>query len=140
MRDFFSSPAMIRSTAPVKSPSAIDCRAAPRRQHRRLVRQVRQVGAGEARRQRGDLFQLHVRRQLQVLQMDAQDIDPALLVRPVDQHLAIEPPGPQQRRIQDLRPVGRRQDDDGNRPVEPVHLRQQLVERLLLLVLAAPSG
>ena len=32
--------------------------------------------------------------------------------------------------------VGRRQDDDRHRTVEPVHLRQQLVERLFLLVLS----
>ena len=61
-------------------------------------------------------------------------------VRPIHQHLAIEPSGPQQRRIQDLRPVGRRQDHDRHRPVEPVHLRQQLIERLLLLILSPPSG
>ena len=112
-------------------------RATPRRQHRRLVAQIGQVGAGKARRQRGDLVQLHVIGQLQFLQVDAQDLDAPLLVRPIHQHLPIEPSGAHQRGIKDLRPVGRRQDDDRHRAIEPVHLRQQLIERLLLLVLPA---
>ena len=67
--------------------------------------------------------------------MDGQDLHPPDFVRPIDQHLPIEPPGAQQRGIEDFRPVGRRQHHDGGGAVEPVHLRQQLVQRLLLLVL-----
>jgi hypothetical protein len=67
--------------------------------------------------------------------MDAQDVHPAFFVRPIHQYLPVKPSGPQQRRIQNLRPVGRRQDHDRHRPIEPVHFGQQLIERLFLLVL-----
>ena len=39
--------------------------------------------------------------------MDAQDGQAANLIRTIDQHLAIEPTGPQQCGIQDFRPIGR---------------------------------
>ena len=55
----------------------------------------------------------------------------------VDQHLAIEAAGAQQRRIEHLGPVGGGHDDDGLAGVEAVHLGQQLVERLLALLVAA---
>ena len=138
MRELFSSPATMRSTARGEiRPSPMRLAAAPRRQHRRLVARLARSAPVKPGVSAAIVLQLHVRRQLQPLQVDAQDIDAPLLVRPVHQHLAVEPPGPQQRRVEDLRPVGRRQDDDRHRAVEPVHLRQQLVERLLLLVLPA---
>ena len=46
-------------------------------------------------------------------------------------------PGPQQRRVEDVGPVGRRHHDDALGDVEAVHLRQHLVQRLLALVVAA---
>ena len=138
MRDLFSSPATIRSTAPVKSVhrDRIARRAAspaPRPRSPRFARSA-PVKPGVSAAMSSSFTS---GASFNFLQMDAQDVHPPLLVRPIHQHLAIEPPGPQQRRIQDLRPVGRRQDDDRHRPVEAVHLRQQLVERLFLLVLPA---
>ena len=106
-------------------------------EQRRLVDEVREIGAGEARRERGDLFELDVGRQLGLLEMDPQDLDAPLLVRAVDQDLAVEAAGAQQRRVEDLRPVGRREDDEAGAGIEAVHLDQQLIERLLLLVVTA---
>ena len=71
--------------------------------------------------------------------MHLQDVDAAELVRPVDQHLPVEAPRTQQRGVQDLRPVGGGQDDQADRGVEAVHLDQQLVERLFLLVVATEA-
>ena len=68
-----------------------------------------------------------------------EDRDPALLVRPVDEHLPVEAPGAQQRRVEDLGPVGRGEQDEAARGVEAVELDQELVERLLLLVVAADA-
>jgi hypothetical protein len=50
-----------------------------------------------------------------------------------DRHLPVEPARTQESRVEDLRPVGRRQHHDANHRVE-VHLREQLVQRLLPLV------
>ena len=135
MRDLFSSPATMRSTASVKSSIAIAC--APRR--------VASTAASFARLARSAPVKPGVSAAMSSSSTSGASFSffrwmrrmshAALLVRPVDQHLPVEPAGAQQRGIQDLRPVGRRQDDDGHRAVEAVHLGQQLVERLLLLVL-----
>src|ERR1700690_1402961 len=51
-----------------------------------------------------------------------------------DRDLPVEPAGAQQRRVEDLGPVGGAEDHDAGRGVEAVHLGQQLVEGLLPLV------
>ena len=58
----------------------------------------------------------------------------------VDEHAPIEATGPEQRRVEHVRTVGRGDDDDQIGPVESVHLREQLVQRLLALVVAAPEA
>ena len=60
-----------------------------------------------------------------------------LHVRPIHHHLPVEAPRPQQRRVQDVRPVRRRNQDHVGVGVEAVHLHQDLVQRLLALVVAA---
>ena len=62
---------------------------------------------------------------------------PAAQVRLVDQHLPVEAPRTQERGVEYLGPVGRRHDDDALPGVETVHLDQELVERLLALVVPA---
>src|SRR5699024_413378 len=54
-----------------------------------------------------------------------------------DGDLPVEPAGPQQRGIQDVRTVRRRDQNDPATRVEPVHLDQQLVQRLLAFVVTA---
>ena len=51
-----------------------------------------------------------------------------------DRDLPVEPARPQQRRVEHLGPVGRGEHDDALGHVEAVHLGQQLVQRLLALV------
>ena len=53
-----------------------------------------------------------------------------------DKHLTIKTPRTQQRRIQYVRTVGSGNDDNALVALEAVHLDQQLVERLLALVVA----
>ena len=60
--------------------------------------------------------------------------EPAVDVGTVDHDLAVEPSGTQERRIEDVRAVRRRQHDHAARGVEAVHLHQELVERLLTFV------
>lgn len=50
--------------------------------------------------------------------------------------MAIKPPRAQQRRIERLWPVGRGEQDDAGIGLETVHLDEQLIERLLALVVA----
>jgi hypothetical protein len=109
-------------------------------QQRRLVDQVGDVGAGKAGGQRRHLLQIDLGSEFDLLHMDLEDVDAAFLVGAVDQHLAVEAAGAQQRRVEDFRAVGGGEDDQPDRGVEAVHLGQQLVEGLLALVVAAHRG
>src|SRR5215203_2650475 len=55
----------------------------------------------------------------------------------VDQHLSVKPACSEQRRVEDLGPVGRRQQHQARGSVKAVQLDEQLIERLLLLVVTA---
>ncbi len=101
---------------------------------RRLVGQVGQVGAGEARGSAGNDVQVDVSGEALAADMHGQDRGPLGQRGQRDDDLPVEPPGPQQRRVKHLGPVGRAEHDDALGHVEPVHFRQQLVERLLALV------
>jgi hypothetical protein len=68
--------------------------------------------------------------------VDAQDGLAPLEVGIADRHLAIEAAGAEQGRIQDVLPVGRGDDHDPLLRFEPVHLDEQLVQRLLALFMA----
>ena len=61
----------------------------------------------------------------------------ALEVGGVDADLAVEAAGAQQRGVEDVGAVRRRDDDDVHLRVEAVHLDEHLVERLLALVVTA---
>ena len=66
-----------------------------------------------------------------------EDLPAAGAVRPVDDDLTVEAARPQQRRVEDVGPVGGGDEDDVVLHLEAVHLDEQLVERLLALVVAA---
>ena len=112
--------------------------AAARGEQRRLVDEVGEVGAGEAGRQRRDLLRRRRPARASPSSCAPRRIcDAALLVRPVDQHLPVEAAGAQQRRVEDLGPVGRAEQHEAGARIEAVELDQELVQRLLLLVVAA---
>ena len=113
---------------------------AARRHQGRLVDQVGQVGAGEAGRAARDGLQVHVRRQRHLAHVHLQDVLAADHVRVRHHHLAVEAAGAQQRRIEHVGPVGGGDQDDAFVGLEAVHLDQQLVERLLALVIAAAEA
>ena len=69
--------------------------------------------------------------------MDLEDLQPTGAVGRLHRDPAVEPPGAEQRRVEDLGPVGRAEHDDRLGRLEPVHLGQDLVERLLALVVGA---
>ena len=68
--------------------------------------------------------------------MHPQDRRPAGLVGPVHHHLPVKAPGAQQGGVKDLGPVGGGKQDDPVARVEAVKFRQQLVQRLLFLVIS----
>ena len=111
----------------------LDHGAAPaRRPDRRLVADVGQVGAGEAARLRGDELEVDHAERL-VAGVHLEHADAALDSGRRDEHLAVEAARAQERRVELLEQVGRRDHDDASARGEAVHLDQQLVERLVLL-------
>ena len=109
-------------------------------QQRGLVEHVGQVGTGEARGPAGDGQQVDVGGQRLALAVDLEDPVAADHVGGVDRDLPVEPAGAQQRRVEDVGAVGRRDEDDVGLDVEAVHLDQQLVEGLLALVVATAQA
>jgi hypothetical protein len=76
------------------------------REQRRLVDQVGQVGAGEARRLAGQRVDVDLLGQRLAAGVDLEDLGAALAVGAVDDDLAVEPAGAQERRVEDVGTVG----------------------------------
>ena len=137
MTRFFSSPAMTRSIASSKSfmsTAVLSRRAASSAAS--LTRLARSAPAKPAVRAAIDL-EVDALADLHVLDVNPQDVLAAADVGLVDEHLPIEAARAEQGRIEHLGAVGRAHDDDALAAVEAVHLGEQLVERLLALLVAA---
>ena len=105
-----------------------------------FVDEIGDVGAGKTGRHPGDRVEIDVRREAHLAHVHLENLEPAVAVGTIHQHLAIEPSGPQQRRVEDFRPIGRGQEDDAGARIEAVEFGQELIERLLLLVGAAEAA
>ena len=130
----------MRSIAISKSCCADERGAAARGRERRLVDHLGEVGADHARGALGEHAQVRVVRELHLAHVDLQDLLAAPQVGPVHHHLAVEAPGAQQRLVEHLRAVGGGHDDDAGGGLEAVHLDEELVERLLALVVGGHGG
>ena len=104
---------------------------------RGLVDEVGQVGAAHAGRAPRHDLEVDVAGELFAFGVHLEDLDSFLLGGQWDHHLPIEPASAEQRGVEDVGPVRRRQDDDAFGHFEAVHLGEELVEGLLALVLAA---
>ena len=111
--------------------------ALARAENRRFVHDVFQIRAREIRRALGDVRQIHVVRQRLLLRMHAQNRLAAAHIGIADGDLAVKPARTQQRRIENVLAVRRRQHDHALVHRKAVHFNEQLVERLLALVVAA---
>ena len=105
-----------------------------------LVHEVCQVGAREARGDLGNALKVDVGGQRLVGRMDPQDLLAARDVGAVHRDATVKAARAQQGRVQDVRAVGGGDEDDGGVVLKAVHLYQQLVERLLALVVAAAQA
>ena len=113
---------------------------AARGQQGRLVDEVGEVGAGEAGRAARDHLGVDVGGERHLAHVHAQDLLAAEHVGVRHDDLAVEAAGTQQRGIEHVGPVGGGDDDDALVGLEAVHLDEQLVQRLLALVVAAAEA
>ena len=109
-------------------------------QQRGLVDQVREIGAGEARRLACERGQLDLLADRLAARVHLEDLLATLAIGAVDDDLAIEATGPEQRGVEDVGPVRGRDHDDVVLQLEPVHLDEELVQRLLALVVPAAEA
>ena len=107
------------------------------REQRGLIEQVFQIRAGEAGRSLGDVAQIHILAERLAAGMDLQNVGTALDIGQTDVHLPVKAAGAEKRVIENIGAVRRRHDDDALVIIEAVHFHEQLVERLLALVVAA---
>ena len=85
-------------------------------------------------------LEVDVGRQRHLAHVHLEDLLAADDVRVRHDDLAVETAGPQQRRVEHVGPVGGGDEDDALVRLEAVHLDQQLVQRLLALVVAAAEA
>ena len=114
--------------------------AHPDRPQGGLVDDVGQLRAAGAAGCPGDLLHVDGSAHFDVPGVHLQNRFPARQIRQLHRDPPVEPARPQQRGIQGFRPVRGRQNDHALVPVKSVHLRQQLVQGLLPLVVSADAA
>ena len=114
--------------------------ARPGGEQRGLVHEVREVGAGEPGRLAREVVEVDLLRKRLAARVHLEDPDAALAVGAVHDDLPVEAARAEQRRVEDVGPVGGRDQDDVVLHLEAVHLDEQLVQRLLALVVAAAQA
>ena len=114
-----------------------DISADARREQRRLVEDVCQVRAGHTGGTLGQLLDVDIFRQRFTFGVDLENLLAAGKIRVGHRDLAVEAARAQQRLVEDVRAVGRRDEDDALAVAEAVHLHEELVQRLLALIVAA---
>ncbi len=85
-------------------------------------------------------LEVDVGRQRRALGVDAEDLLAAAHVGARHGDAAVEAAGAQDGRVEHVGTVGRRDDDDAFVRLEAVHLDEELVERLLALVVSAAEA
>ena len=85
----------------------------------------------------GERVEVDRGRERLALRVHLEDLAAAVAVGPVDDDLPVEAARAQQRRVEDVGPVRGGDQDDVVLHLEAVHLDEQLVQRLLALVVAA---
>src|SRR3954447_17658607 len=110
------------------------------RQQGGLVHQVREVGTRQAGRLRGEVVEVDVLRERLAARVHLEDLRAALAVGAVDHDLAGEAAPAQQRGVEDVGAVRGGDQDDVVLHLEAVHLHEELVERLLALVVTAAQA
>ena len=105
-----------------------------------LVHDVLEVRSGESWRPGRDRLEIDAGIQCHTSRVDPKDLLTPVQVRQVDDDLPVEPPRADQGRVKHVRAVGRGHDDHALGGVEAVHLDEELVQRLLALVVPAEAA
>ena len=113
---------------------------AARGQQGRFVDEVGEIGAGETGRTTSDHLGVDIGRQRHVAHVNLEDLLAAHHVRIRHDDLAVEAARTQQRRIEHVGTVGGGHEDHALIGFKAIHLDEELVQRLLALVIAAAEA
>ena len=105
--------------------------------NRGLIQQIGQISTGETRGAAGHLVEVNVFGQGLAAGMHAEHLETAAVIGAIHHHLAVKATRTHQGLIQHIRAVGGRNNDDSGVAFKAIHLRQELVQGLLTLVIAA---
>src|SRR4029078_9230630 len=106
---------------------------AARREQRRLVDEILELGCGEPRRRSSEGRKTRIRGERHAARVHAKNGLAAVAIWKVDDDAAVEATWPHQRTVEHIRLIRRAEHDDAFAAREAIHLRQDLVQRLLLL-------
>src|SRR5712691_6582108 len=111
-----------------------------RGENRGLINKVAEVGPGKAGRLPRQHFEVDLAVEWLVARMHLENRAATANVRAIERYMPVEATGAEQGGIEDVGPVGGRDHDHMGVGLEAVHLHQQLVERLLALVVATAKA
>ena len=109
----------------------------PNRPKRRFVYDIGQLRTGSTGGHPSDFLVIHIRRHFNLLGVNPQNRFSSLQIRKFHRYSPVKPSRSRQCWIQGIRTVGRRQNNDAVVSFESVHLRQQLIQGLLPLIVSA---
>ncbi len=104
---------------------------------RRLIDHIRQIRSNRSRSRQRDLIQIHGIIHPHILGMHLQDFHSSLQIRLIYDNSSIKTSRTKKSLIQNLRPVGSRKNNNTFLAVKTIHFRQQLIQRLLSLLVPA---
>ena len=106
------------------------------RTKRRLIDDIGQLRTTRTGSCLRDGTEVDIVRHLDASGVYLQDVDTSLEIRKFDRYTTVETTRAKEGRVQGIRLVRCCQDDDGLRAVEAVHLRQELIQGLLTLIVS----
>src|SRR6266568_1224700 len=105
-----------------------------------FIDEIGDVSANHPRGGTGDVNQVHVFCQWDVVRVNLENGQATIPVGTLDCHTSIEAAGAQERFVQSIWAIGCCNDNNGLARLKAVHLNQQLVQGLLTLVAAIDAG
>ena len=111
-----------------------------RRQQRGLIQNVRKISTRVPRCLLRDSLKVNPINQRLIARMHLKDLLTSRKIRRLNRHLTVKTARTQQGRIQNIRTVRRRNQDDVGVRIETIHLNQQLVQRLFTLIVTATDA
>ena len=89
-----------------------------------LIAQIREIRSAQSRCRPGESLEIDILREVKMTRVNAQDAFPPAPVRQRHDHLAIEAPWTEQRRIEHVRPIRRGEQNHLLAIVESIHLHE----------------